>query len=171
MFLIVFSTRWDVVKPSKSLRLYTIVSGWLAWLAGWLGCLAWLAGWLAGWAVWPGWLAGWAGLAGWLAWLGPCWAGKGGLGTVSGCPGPVLLSGIYPGSIRDSRAGLGWAVLRLAGLAWPGWLAGLAGWLLVGLAGLPLGLAGLGCLAWLAWLALAWAGWAMKHKQVSLIHQ
>ena len=125
--LIVFSTRWDVVKPSKSLRLYTIVSGWLAWLAGWLGswlagwlgCLAWLAGWLAGWAVWPGWLAGWAGLAGWLAWLGPCWAGKGGLGTVSGCPGPVLLSGIYPGSIRDSRAGLGWAVLRLAGLAWP----------------------------------------------------
>ena len=83
---------------------------------------------------------GLAGLAGpcwarWLDLLGLGWAGWGGLGTDWGWPGPILLSGNYPGTIRD---------LRLAGLVGPGWA--LLGWL-----------------GWAGWLGRAgpgWAGWA-----------
>ena len=68
---------------------------------------------------------GWAGCAcwAWLGWAG--WAGRSALET-DWWPGPVLLSGNYPGTIRDIRAGVaGWAWLGLAG---PGLgLAGLAG--------------------------------------------
>ena len=65
-------------------------------------------------------------------------------GVAWGWPGTILLSGNYPGTIRELSGILGELAV---GPCWPGWL---------GLAGLAAGLTGL---AWPAWLALfGWPG-------------